>query len=179
VRSVSDEEVAEAVRQIRHITASYFDALDRGHFEQLGEVFRYARTRSTNRGRENDGEPVVAIGDDPYEGDQRAVEMFRQSTRFFDGIPCTKHFTTNLVVDVDREGRSATSRSRFSVVQSRPGFPLQPIVTGRYFDSFELRDGRWWLVDRFEDYFLWGDVREHLHDSVLERLHLPSPGMDS
>jgi hypothetical protein len=144
--------------------------------EALGEVFRYGRTRSTNRGREDDPSSVVEIEDDPYEGGERAVQMFRQSTRFFDGIPCTKHFTSNLIIDVNSDGQRATSRSRFTVVQSRPGLPLQPIVTGRYFDSYEVRDGRWWLVDRFEDCFLWGDVRQHLHDEVLERLNLAAAG---
>ena len=173
---MSPDEVAEAIRQIRHITVSYFDALDRGQMADLGEVFRHARTRSTNRGRAGRTDEVIEIVDDPYEGSDRAIETFRLSTRFYEGIPCTKHFTTNLLVDVDVSAGTAASRSRFTVVQSRPGFPLQPIVTGRYFDSFECRSGRWWLVDRFEDCFLWGDVREHLHEDVLVRLDLPPGG---
>lgn len=164
------DETAEAIRQIRAIIVSYFDALDRGDMDTLGEVFRYGRTRSTSIGREQ--QDVLKAVDDPYEGSRRAVEVFQQSTRFFDGIPCTKHFTTNLSIHVDPDGKRATSKSRFTVVQARPGLPLQPIVSGRYHDSFELREGRWWLVDRFEDCFLWGDVSHHLHDEVLKSLQL-------
>jgi hypothetical protein len=172
---LSEEEVADAIRQIRHITTAYFDALDRGDMAAIGEVFRYGRTRaSIQGGGDDDVAAVIEIDDEPYEGSRRAVQMFQQGTRFFDGIPCTKHFTSNLRIEVDVDGRRATSWSRFTVVQSRPELPLQPVVTGRYVDSFELREGQWWLVDRFEDSFLWGDVRQHLHDAVLDHLHLPS-----
>ncbi|MCW5892516.1 MAG: nuclear transport factor 2 family protein [bacterium] len=46
----------------------------------------------------------------------------------YDGVPATQHVVTNLVVDA--HGDDATARSRFTVFQACPDFPLQAIVTG-------------------------------------------------
>ncbi|HXW81464.1 MAG TPA: nuclear transport factor 2 family protein [Acidimicrobiales bacterium] len=164
------EEVAEARRQVRGIISAYFNALDTGDMRALGEVFRYGRTRAQSS---RSGAQVIAEPDEPYEGSERIIQQFVTHNYFYDGTPSTKHFTTNLTMEIHHETNRATSRSRFTVVQARPGFPLQPIVTGRYVDSFEWRAGRWWLVDRFEDCFLWGDVRHHLVDELRRRLQLP------
>ena len=53
------------------------------------------------------------------------------------GTPHTKHLVTNLVIDVDDVAGTASARSYFTVLQSLPDFPLQPIIAGRYRDDFE------------------------------------------
>jgi len=42
---------------------------------------------------------------------------------------------------------------------------LQPIVSGRYHDRFERRDGQWRFVQRHVRTDLLGDVSRHLRDS--------------
>jgi hypothetical protein len=46
----------------------------------------------------------------------------------------------NLIIDVDENEGTATSRSYFTVFQSLPGFPLQAIASGRYHDRFRRHD---------------------------------------
>ncbi|MBV8951660.1 MAG: nuclear transport factor 2 family protein [Actinobacteria bacterium] len=82
--------------------------------------------------------------------------------RYDDGTPRTKHVTTNLVVDVDEAGGTASARSYFTVLQSAPGAPLQIVVAGRYSDSFARADGEWWFDHRGVDTDLVGDVSRHL-----------------
>jgi hypothetical protein len=58
------------------------------------------------------------------------------------------HVTTNLIIEVDDEAGTATSRPYYTVFQALTGFPLQPISTGRYNDRFERLDGRWRFLNR-------------------------------
>ena len=67
-----------------------------------------------------------------------------------------------MIVDIDEVSGSAAARSAFVVFQQTADLPLQPIVAGRYRDTFE-RSGSDWRFDRrhiFVDQV--GDVREHL-----------------
>ena len=93
-----------------------------------------------------------------------AIEkMLRDNVIVYDdGTPRTKHVTTNIVIEVDEEAGTAVSRSYFTALQALPGFSLQPIVSGRYQDRFERRDGRWRFVERRVRTDLVGDVSRHL-----------------
>ncbi len=102
-----------------------------------------------------------------YEGTQGVLEMFRSYTRFYDGIPSTKHVTTNLMIDVDDSGRRATAKSYFTVLQARPELPLQVVIAGRYADTFERVDGKWYLTDRLEYCDLIGDLSAHIAGNPL------------
>jgi hypothetical protein len=82
-----------------------------------------------------------------------------------DGTPRTKHVTTNIAIEIDQEAGTAVSRSYFTALQSLPDLALQPIVSGRYHDRFERRDGHWRFVERRVRTDLLGDVSRHLRDS--------------
>ena len=75
--------------------------------------------------------------------------------------------TTNLIVDADETAGTASARSYFTVLQSRPDLPLQPIVAGRYEDAF-ARDvnGRWHFTDRLIIIEHAGDGRRHLRQQL-------------
>jgi 3-phenylpropionate/cinnamic acid dioxygenase small subunit len=79
-----------------------------------------------------------------------------------DGTPRTRHLTTNLIIEVDEAAGTAVSRAYFTVLQALADLPLQPIVSGRYFDRFARRDGRWRFVERRVRTDLVGDVSRHL-----------------
>ena len=83
-----------------------------------------------------------------------------------DGTPRTKHVTTNVAIEVDEEAGTAVSRSDFTVLQALPDLALQPIVSGRYHDRFERRDGRWRFVERRVQSDLVGDVSRHLRQAA-------------
>jgi hypothetical protein len=91
----------------------------------------------------------------------------------YDGLPRTKHMTTNLVVDVAADGATATASSYVTVVQALPDFPLQLIFAGRYHDRFTRADGAWrWRREVAGD--LYGDITRHVKSSRGPRR--PSPG---
>jgi 3-phenylpropionate/cinnamic acid dioxygenase small subunit len=82
--------------------------------------------------------------------------------RYDDGTPRTKHVTTNLVIDTDESEGTATARSYYIVFQQLEGFPLQPIIAGRYHDAFARTDGEWRLIERVIFCDLVGDLSLHL-----------------
>jgi 3-phenylpropionate/cinnamic acid dioxygenase small subunit len=82
-----------------------------------------------------------------------------------DGTPRTKHVITNVATDVDEEADTAESRSYFTVLQSLPEFPLQPIVSGRYQDRFARSNGKWRFVERRVITDLVGDMSHHFRNT--------------
>jgi hypothetical protein len=69
----------------------------------------------------------------------------------------------NPIVDV--ADRTATARSTFCVVQNTETVPLQPIVVGRYFDSFSCATddpAGWYFTARQVDVEMIGDISAHL-----------------
>jgi 3-phenylpropionate/cinnamic acid dioxygenase small subunit len=85
-----------------------------------------------------------------------------------DGTPRTKHVTTNIVIEVDEEAGTAVARSYFTALQALPDMALQPIVSGRYHDRFERRDGRWRFVERRVHTDLLGDLSRHMRGSEAD-----------
>ena len=87
--------------------------------------------------------------------------------RYEDGTPRTKHLTTNVIVEIDDGGASASARSYFTVLQAVPGhLALQPVVAGRYRDRFERAEGGWRFSGRHIVVDLVGDVSQHLRIEI-------------
>jgi hypothetical protein len=153
--ALSFEDRFNAEHEIQKIVYGYADAVDTGNFERLGEYFARGQVRV-------DGVEAV------YVGTEGVLGMFHEFTRFYDdGTPSTKHVTTNLRIEVDESGQSASAKSYFTVLQARPELPLQIVIAGRYDDKFELVDGKWYLTDRFEYCDLVGDLSQHIAGDPL------------
>ena len=91
------------------------------------------------------------------------LALYRGSTRIYDdGSPHTKHVTTNSIIEVDEDGATAASRSYYTVFQQVDDLPLQPIIAGRYHDTFQRIDGHWWFDTRVMIVDLVGDLSHHL-----------------
>jgi 3-phenylpropionate/cinnamic acid dioxygenase small subunit len=147
---VSDHRAA-----ISALVFAYAERVDGGDLEGVAELFAHA----TYRAALADGTITT------FSGRDEVLTCLRGMVRLYDGKPSTKHVTTNLVIDVEGDSddpRSATCRSYYTVLQARPDLPLQPIVAGRYHDTF-VRDGeRWRFTDRLIFTDLVGDVSTHL-----------------
>jgi ketosteroid isomerase-like protein len=128
---------------------AYAERLDAGDLQGVAQLFAHATLRT-----------------DGFEGQRRGsaevLELYRSMTMLYDGRPCTKHVTTNLIIEVDEAGGNATARSYFTVLQARPELPLQIIIAGRYHDRFARIDGAWCFTDRLMFLDLLGDLRFHL-----------------
>jgi 3-phenylpropionate/cinnamic acid dioxygenase small subunit len=142
-------------RAIERLIATYAELVDDGDFAGVGRLLADATFEG--------GVGSVAGGD--------AIEKLLRANVivYDDGTPGTKHVTTNLAIEVDEGAGTAVSRSYFTVLQALPNLALQPIVSGRYFDRFERRDGLWCFVERRVRTDLVGDVSRHLRRSSSDQ----------
>jgi 3-phenylpropionate/cinnamic acid dioxygenase small subunit len=132
---------------VRNLLGRYCELMDAADWQAVGELFASAELAGPD-GR------VIASGSDAV------AALYRRGTQLHDGSPRTRHVTANSVVEID--GDRATARSSYVVFQGVDGFALQPIITGRYADSFARTDGGWRFARRqfFVDHV--GDLSHHL-----------------
>jgi ketosteroid isomerase-like protein len=136
---------------IPNLIATYAERIDLGDFAGVGELFEHA----TITVEEND---VVV------HGRAEAQAMYEQWTRRYEdtGTPKTRHVTTNLILDVDDDAGTGTCRCYFTVLQRTETLPFQPIIAGRYHDTFERVDGEWRFTHRHMLNDLTGDLSQHM-----------------
>lgn len=141
----------DARMAIENLMYRYAEAIDGGDFDEIGEIFKYGRM-------------IGPDGQVSGEGKDGVKAIYDNSTVVFeDGTPKTQHVTTNLIFDFAADDQSALVRSRFTVFQALPDFPLQPIITGHYADEFAYTDERGWhFVERGMRPVLLGDLSRHL-----------------
>jgi hypothetical protein len=134
---------------IRNLLGEYCERIDGAAFGDVGALFAHGRLA------DEDGR-VLASGADAV------AAFYAAGTRLHDGSPRTKHLVTNVVLDLDEAAGSASARSSYLVLQQVGDQPLQPIITGRYHDTFEHADGAWRFVERRFLVDLVGDLSRHL-----------------
>lgn len=141
-------------RAIENLIASYAELVDHGDFAGVGILLAVA-TFTGAAGSVSGGGAIET--------------MLRNNVIVYDdGTPRTKHVITNIAIDVDEAAATAVARSYFTVMQALPDFALQPIVTGRYEDRFERRDGRWRFAEKRVLTDLVGDVSRHLRRAPVD-----------
>ena len=89
-----------------------------------------------------------------------------------DGSLKTLHRVSNVLIEVDEEADSARSTSYLMMLQAVPesGFPLQPIGSGIYHDTFKRVDGTWQFATHRLELKLVGDMSRHA--AVFDELPL-------
>jgi len=140
-------------REIENLLYLYAERLDAGDFDGVAELFRHGRIR-----------PGPDAPDDAsFEGRDAVRGMYEVATRLYEnGTPLTRHVTSNVIVEVDDDAGTAATRSSYTVFQRTERLALQPIIVGRYHDSFQRIDGRWWFDTRVMFIDLVGDLSQHL-----------------
>lgn len=146
--------MADDAREIEQLLYAYAERIDAGDFEGVGELFAHGRIAAVPGATQ---EQMVA-------GRDAVRVLYEATTRRYedDGTPHTKHLTTNVVVEVEPGDDRASARSYFTVLQQVDGGPLQPIVSGRYHDSFHRVNGAWCFDVRTMFVDLKGDLSRHL-----------------
>lgn len=143
--------------EIANLIYTYAERIDVGDFAGVGALFeRAVITTDPSQGEET-------------RGSEAATRMYTAWTkRYVDPRSPTghtlhtKHVTTNLQIHLDGDGRTARTRSYFTVLMQTETLPLQPIVAGRYHDEFEKHEGCWGFTRRHILTDLVGDLSEHL-----------------
>jgi hypothetical protein len=134
---------------IETLIMTYAERIDLGDLAGVAELFEGATYRAAT-------EDLMEV-----EGSAAVGATLERLVRLYpDGTPRTKHVTTNVIVDLD--GDTARSRCYYVVFQQTDDLPLQPIIAGRYHDTFAKENGRWRFRDRLIYADLWGDVSHHL-----------------
>jgi 3-phenylpropionate/cinnamic acid dioxygenase small subunit len=139
--------------EIENLLYEYQARLDAGDLEAMAALFEHAVMSADTI-------------DQTWRGSSEVLELFRQIFRIYaDGSPHTTHTTLNPIICVNEDAGTATCRSVYVVYQQVDDFPLQPIITGGYHDTFERVDGAWRFASRTFVAGLQGDLRAH---QVLE-----------
>jgi hypothetical protein len=135
-------------RAIENLIARYSFLVDDGDFAGLGELL-------------DDCE--LTLGPGPAVRGRDAIAALARAAlmTYDDGTPRTRHITTNVLIEIDEAAGTARSQAYYTVLQSLPDFPLQPIATGTYHDRFERRGGVWVFTSRSVQTRFAGDTRHH------------------
>ena len=145
--------MSDSAREIENLVYTYAERIDAGDFDGVAALFAHGRICGME-----DGPPETV-----FEGSDRVRQMYEMAVRLHDdGTPKTRHFTTNVIVDVDDAAGTARGSAYYCVTQSTPELPLQIVVTGRYRDTFHRVDGNWWFDTRVMFVDQVGDTSHHL-----------------
>lgn len=139
-----------AADAIRNLLYRYAECIDAADFDGVAALFANGA--------------VSAPGmKEPVRGREAVARLYRSTSRVHgDGTLRTQHLVLNPIVEIDAATGTATSRSRYLVLQATPKLPLQPIIAGRYRDRFERAGGGWRFTFREIQIDLVGDLSEHL-----------------
>ncbi|MCB0105304.1 MAG: nuclear transport factor 2 family protein [Caldilineaceae bacterium] len=148
----------DSYREIENLVYTYAELIDTGNLEGMAQLFGHAEFLGP------DGK-VAATGAEEFLALQRQAVLIYSKT----GTPLTKHVNTNLIIEVNEATDSATARSYFTVLQSVESLSLQPIIAGRYADSFERAEGKWRFRSRQVVPELYGDLSKHLLFDVSKK----------
>ncbi|BBZ21181.1 nuclear transport factor 2 family protein [Mycolicibacterium gadium] len=145
--------MSDGAREIENLVYTYAERLDAGDLDGVAALFAHGRICGME-----DGPPETV-----FVGVSRVRQMYEMATRLYeDGTPKTKHFTTNVRLEVDDAAGTANGSAYYCVTQATPDLPLQIIVTGHYRDTFHRIDGAWWFDTRTMFVDQIGDTSHHL-----------------
>jgi 3-phenylpropionate/cinnamic acid dioxygenase small subunit len=141
----------EDSRQIENLIYRYAELIDCGDLAGVAELFRQAEIIST-------------VHNVRRQGFDEVLQMYTLSCRLYEntGTPLTKHLTTNVIIELDGNGKEARARSYYTVLQATESLPLQPIISGRYKDFFRKAEAGWEFASREMIVDLIGDCSAHL-----------------
>ena len=127
----------------------YAELIDAGDFDGVGALLARATFGGT--------------GKQGASGEENIAKLFAATTRRYPdhgNTPRTRHLVLNPIVELT--GDTAVSRSTFCVMQDTESVPMQPIVVGRYADTFGRDGSDWYFTERKVEIQMIGDVSAHL-----------------
>jgi len=146
-------------RLVENLVYTYAERIDAGDLDGVADLFAHGRIH----GVEGGGPETV------FEGRDAVRRLYGATTRIHPetGTPRTRHLTTNVHVVVLTGGvaegaGTARASSYFTVLQATETLPLQPIITGRYRDTFHVVAGEWCFESRTMTVEAAGDLSQHL-----------------
>lgn len=142
-------EAKEAILRLMNEYCYRIDACDKQGFAQLFE------------------HGTFVLQGDPGGGETGTAAMLKmlENVIEYDGKTHAKHVMSNVQIDVDPSGETASAQCYITVFQAvPPDFPLQAIFIGHYYDSFEKTESGWRFTRREISPDLIGDLSFHRSD---------------
>lgn len=115
-------------------------ALERGDFEQVGELLRHATFGADRLGRRI------------RKGKQAIRDQYLSTNITYPGHGrATREIYTNVLIEIDLDARTARSTTAYTVAQQTPdgNARFELLVAGRYEDEWGVIDGEWHWTDRY------------------------------
>ena len=139
---------------IENLMVLYTEALDGGAFEKLGQLFEHGSV--TIEGGPHSGRQAT--------GEQPVAELYRSIVALDPdlGVTGTRHFITNIFIEIGDSGQEAIGRSYFAVTQQTAALPLQLVACGGYHDRYERVGGQWRFGARRIVCDQVGDLSQHM-----------------
>jgi hypothetical protein len=134
-------------REIANIVAGFAEHLDSHDYAAVADLFSDMTYKSPGIDYEVSGTDDLAVF---YE------RVLTEMNERWAGDPTDaltvghKHVFTNLIIEFDEARETATCRYYGTVFAFSDKKPYQPRWSGRYFDRFERRAGRWRIVERVQ-----------------------------
>ena len=135
---------------VRNLLGEYCERIDAGDFTGVGELFADGRLAT------DDGAVLAS-------GTEQVAAFYRAATKLHPESPRTKHLVVDTVLDPASDGSSIVARSSYVVLQAvDEALALQPIIAGRYVDTFKRAGDGWRWDERRFAVDLLGDLSHHL-----------------
>lgn len=136
---------------ITRLILEYCAAIDEGRLDDMARLF----TKGT----------WIPSPTMPLKGHEQ-VAGFLGSVILYDGVPRTRHSTTNIRIDLADDAQSATADSYVIIYQSVKGSSPFILLQGAYKDTFLVDEaGQWHFHERHVTADGMGDTTKHLRAS--------------
>jgi 3-phenylpropionate/cinnamic acid dioxygenase small subunit len=139
---------------IANLIFRYARFVDTAQYEALGALFADAVITANKTAQR-------------FSGAAEVRDYWRMSNRRFEeGTPRTHHVVTNLEFEAGDDPGTVRVHSCFTVLQSTPRIPLQPIACGRYQDLFDRGAEGWRFRSKHIEVTLLGNMSDHLNVAI-------------
>ena len=145
-----------AETQIANLLHRYADAVDRGDFDTVATLLK-------------SGSILDSEGTCLANGYAQVLEMYNNLIRLYaDGTPKTQHVLSNLILQLNGDGSSASAKAYYSVFQKQDDGSIKAIICGQYQSKFKKVDGKWVFIEHRMHPRIVGDMSRHLKIRIDE-----------
>ena len=121
-------------RDIENLMVSYAYVNDDADIKGLGELFKDATFRLDDNS---------ATGRQELEAIAGSMIMLRD-----DGRSATTHEITNIMIEIDADGKTATGKAYWTLYKTISGSAREAVLSGRYLDKLVYRENHWSFLER-------------------------------
>ena len=121
-------------RAIENLMVSYAYINDDGNIKGLGDLFSDATFRLDNHS---------ATGRQELEAIAGSMITLRDDSR-----SATTHEITNIMIEIDADGKTATGKAYWTLYKTISGSAREAVLSGRYLDKLVYRENHWSFLER-------------------------------